>query len=174
MGRCSTLLQRVGAALLLLAPAVARADEPIAVIAAVEWSAVREISLTDLRRIYLGRITRLGPIRVDRFHLGSGSTVRQAFSRAVLGKSELEMQDYWIEQALTGGQVPPREFRTPAEIVEAVTRRPGGLGYVPLRSLGPAENSRVRILTLVERGQRMGPRDVGYPIQIPAAPDRGD
>ena len=161
------------AAGLLLAPEIARSDEPIAVIASVEWRALEEISLTNLRRIYLGRITRLGQLRLDRFHLSSGGAARQAFSLAVLGKPEIAMQDYWIEQALTGGQVPPREVRTPAEVVEAVTRRLGALGYVPLGSLGPEARARVRILRIVDRRRSLAPTDARYPIQLrePAVQD---
>jgi ABC-type phosphate transport system substrate-binding protein len=146
-----------------LAPPAA-AEQPIAIIANERWERASELSLSTLRRIYLGKITRLYGKRVERFHLPSGSEVREGFSRSVFGKSDAELEDYWLEQALTGGHPPPREFSSAREIVEEVARRPNAIGYVDYRelmALGPAS---VRIVRIAGRDPSWHPEEPGYPI----------
>jgi ABC-type phosphate transport system substrate-binding protein len=151
-----------------LCPAAGRAEcveEAIALIASAQ-SGLREISLPTLRRVYLGTITRLAGAPIDRFHLRSGSPAREAFSLAVIGRSELELEDFWLEQALTGGRVPPREFADLRQMIEGVARRPGGIGYLPLGALDEAARGRVRVLRLLDGPISWTPADPGYPVRV--------
>jgi hypothetical protein len=43
--------------------------------------------------------------------LRSGSATREAFRVAVLGRTQAWLNQYWLEQALTGGPPPPSAVR---------------------------------------------------------------
>ena len=153
------------ASLTLAAPATS--EQPIAIIAHGRWERASELSLSTLRRIYLGRITRLDGKRVERFQLPSGSTVREGFSRSVFGMSDAALEDYWLEQALTGGHPPPREFSSAQEIVDQVARRPNAIGYVAYRELIALDHGAVRIVRIIDGDRSWHPADDGYPIRHP-------
>ena len=172
------MLRRLSLALLALAlvtaePTHAQTRQPVAVIANALDSDRVEIPLRALRQIYLGKLTRLDGVRLEPLHLQSGTPPRHAFSIAVLGKPEEALQDYWIEQALTGGRVPPREVPSVEALVRAVARRPGALGYAPLQALRSTPDN-VRILRVVTEGRSLAPSDPGYPIRLPRGPNPGD
>ena len=151
---------------LLLAAEQTRADEPIAVVVSRSWEQLRETTLPQLRRIYLGRITRTAGARIDRFHLRSDSEGRRGFTQTVLGRDELEMTDHWIKEALSGGSIPPRELASPAELLRLVAERVGAIGYVPLSLLGKAEG--LRVLGIIYGGAMLMPTESGYPIRTQA------
>jgi hypothetical protein len=171
MQRASVAACLVGACLVVAPSRAARADEPVAVIAHAA-SGMSEISLTALRRVYLGVITELGGKRVHRYHLRSGSPAREAFSITALGRPELELHEYWIEQALTGGRIPPRELPDPARLIEELTRRKGALGYVPLGALEALDSDarrRLRVLRLLDGTSSWSVSDPDYPLRISEA-----
>lgn len=164
-GRRGVLLAATALLAFLALAAPATPEQPIAIIAPRRWERASELSLSTLRRVYLGRITRLHGKRVERFQLPSGSRVREGFSRSVFGKSDAELEDYWLEQALTGGHPPPREFSSAQEIVDQVARRPYALGYVGFRELIGLDHSAVRIVRIVDGDRSWHPVDAGYPIR---------
>ena len=150
---------------LLPAPS-ARAQEPIAVIVSREWVGIDRLALSTLRRLYLGRIARVAGRRVQRFHLQSGSPAREAFSQSVLGRSEAALREYWLEQALTGGVLPPGEFASPAAMMQYVRAHPGAIGYVPHGALGdPAALEGLRVLGVSTGTRALLPSDPAYPIR---------
>ncbi|MCP4005786.1 MAG: hypothetical protein GY725_16470 [bacterium] len=151
---------------MLALPGAAHADDALALIIHSEGAVISEISLPALRRVYLGKTTRHAGSRIEPLHLRSGSSARQVFTRAVFGKSEQEMQDYWIQQALSGGDLPPREFGSPESVIEAVSQKPGVLGYVPLKALNPQALERVRVLRVGKGEAAPLPGENRYPIRI--------
>jgi len=148
----------------------ALAGDSVVVVVSEAWPERRSISLRDLRRLYLGTLTRTDSIRVVCFDQPSGSPEREVFSRAVLGRSELQMHDYWIEQALTGGALPPRELGSALEVLQLVGRNVGMIGYVRWSEFLGDPSSGVRVLTLSDGGRDWHPGDTGYPIQIAGPP----
>lgn len=152
----------------------ARSDEPVVVIASAEWTEASEVSLAELRRIYLGRTTSLRGRRAKPFHLRSGTPARAAFSIAVLGEREEAFEDYWIEQALRGGPLPPREVPNARALVREVARSPGAIGYLPRSDLfaeGSGEiPAGIRVLRVRSAGAALAPDDPRYPIRV-AAPE---
>ena len=162
--------KRLGIVALLIGLGAAwsvRADEPIAVIVSSRWTEIEEISLITLQRVYLGRILRLSGHRLECFHLQAGSAVRAGFSLAVLGRSEAALREYWLEQALTGGSVPPREFGSASKVVAQVARRRGAIGYVAYRELQELDRRGIRVLGILEGGHRWLPTQPSYPIRYP-------
>jgi hypothetical protein len=140
--------------------------QPIAIVVSVEWATPVEIELTTLRRLYRGRITRWAGRDVERYDLGLGSPARTAFSSVVMGQSERELEDYWLEQALTGGAVPPREVDGVEEMRRAIASRAGTIGYLPLAALKAGDGDRLRVLAVRLEGALYRPGDARYPIQM--------
>lgn len=150
--------------LALLAARAAVADEPIAIIVNADWKDVTAIEMADLQKLYLGkRISVLGK-RVECLHLASGSSVREGFLRSVLERSNASLELYWLQQALTGGRIPPREFSSAQEILERVRTRPYQIAYLPLAEVA-AQPAGVRILNVLQQGESWHPRQAGYPIR---------
>jgi ABC-type phosphate transport system substrate-binding protein len=58
------------------------------------------------------------------------STAREAFSKAVHGKTAAAVKSYWNQQIFSGRDVPPVEKRTDNEVLSFVRSTPGAIGYV--------------------------------------------
>lgn len=144
-------------------PAAGRA-EPLAIIVSSAWEGADVIELRDLRALYLGRRSSLFGERVRRIDLPPGSAARAGFSETVLGRPEAELERYWIEQALSGGALPPRQVLGAQEMVAAVRARPGTIGYVPARELAYAGDG-VRAVAILVDGVVTKTGDPGYPAQ---------
>lgn len=72
------------------------------------------------------------------------SSVRQAFSKAVHGKTAAAVKSYWNQQIFSGRDVPPVEKRSDAEVLAFVRSTPGAIGYVSQA----AGTDGVRVLTV--------------------------
>jgi hypothetical protein len=159
-----------GLAILVVAAASvaeARRDrQPIAIVVSAAWQTPAEIEFTTLRRLYRGRISRWAGRSVERYELGIGSSVRSAFASVVMGQSERELEDYWLEQALTGGAIPPRELDGVDEMRRTIASRAGSIGYLPLAALEPEDRDRLRILAVRFEGTAYRPVEPRYPIQM--------
>jgi len=154
------------------AAASAEGRSAVAIVVSEAWEEARHIDVPTLRQFYLGRRRRWRGERVDCFHLGSGTPIREGFDRLVVGRTEAALEAYWIEQALLGGPRPPREFGSQARVLERVRQRAGNIGYVDHAALvrEPAEG--VRILGVLHDGRLIAPGDADYPIQyeVPTKP----
>jgi ABC-type phosphate transport system substrate-binding protein len=58
------------------------------------------------------------------------SPVRRRFSDDVLNRSVEAVKAYWQQRIFSGGDVPPPEFDSDADVVEYVLRHEGAVGYV--------------------------------------------
>lgn len=56
--------------------------------------------------------------------------VREAFSKAVLGRGASAMVAFWQQQIFSGADVPPVEKATEADVIAFVKSTPGAIGYV--------------------------------------------
>jgi len=117
-------------AILFGAPLAAEPEQELVVVASVSLDVGDSLDVRTLRRLYLGRQTRLGGHRIACLALPPGSPARARFNRTVLGLDEDELADYWIDEALQGGALPPAEHETPARLVAHVQRHPGAIGYI--------------------------------------------
>jgi ABC-type phosphate transport system substrate-binding protein len=158
-------------ALLLTALSLARAEppqQPIAIVVSAAWETPREIDLAALRHLYRGRLTRWAGRSVERYELALGSAARAAFIARVMGLSERELEDYWLEQALSGGAIPPRELASAAEMRRAIAERAGAIGYLPFAAVQPQDGVQLRVLAVRVDGAAYRPGDPRYPIQMPS------
>lgn len=93
---------------------------------------IKTMSVTELRRIFMKQ-TRMWPhaesvVPVD---WDATSPVREAFSRQVLARSIREMGDYWVQQGVTQGLVPPSTQRSTRAMLRFVASVPGAIAYAP-------------------------------------------
>ena len=150
------------------AEAAAEAGAPsrrIAILVSERWAALEAIELPVLAQLWLGRRTRLDGRRIECFDLPAGSPVRRGFVASVLRRSDRELERYWIEQALSGGPLPPRELASPEEVVRAVARRRGSIGYLDWDAFVALRPRGVRVLPVRVAGEALLPPSDAYPIR---------
>lgn len=151
-------------ALLVAIPPGPLRGEPLVIVVSSAWEEAKAIELRDLRAVYLGRRTRLFGARVRRIDLPAGSAARAGFSVSVLLRPEAALERYWIEQALAGGPLPPRQVNTPEEVMAAVRGRIGTIGYLPESAL-QGRHEGVRALPVIVGGVARVASDPGYPVR---------
>jgi hypothetical protein len=107
----------------------ARAAGELKVIANPEFHA-SEISIEDLRSVYLGQRSSLkdsGPVQPV---LGKDAQVLQLFASEYLGKSATALATYYRSLVFTGKWSMPVSFSSDAEVVAYVARTRGAIGFV--------------------------------------------
>lgn len=158
------------AAFLIAGTPSAHADEPIAIFTSSAWEGDSALDLASLRKIYLGKRTRLFGEKVKGFHMPANSLEREGFRKAVLEKSQVTLDKYWLEQALSGGYLPPREYASLPEMISAVGKQKGSIGYARLEALRPFLDSSLRILAIRMPEGDIQPADPRYPIRATDRP----
>ncbi len=122
----------LGSALFLLA-SIAAAE-----VAIITHPGTQEIGLSKAKvaDVYLGKIksfkdgTTAKPVDQQK-----GSPLRTKFYRAILGKSETEMNRYWSKRKYTGKGKPPVTVIGDDAVKELVANTPGAIGYIDGKSL---------------------------------------
>lgn len=87
------------------------------------------ISVSDLKQIYLGTKTNLSGQRVEPVIAQSGPYHEQ-FISGCLGKTESGLRNYFRNLVFSGKGSMPRSFASSAELIAYVARTPGAIGYV--------------------------------------------
>jgi len=98
---------------------------------------VKETSLTKvaLMHIFLKKTTKwqdgqwIKPIDQTK-----SAKVRQAFTKAVHGRSVSAVKNFWQQRIFSGRGVPPLEKASDAQIVSYVLSHPGAIGYVSVNA----------------------------------------
>lgn len=140
---------------LLLTTAFAYA-EPIAVIVN-KSNSQDELSIAELNRIYKGKMqkwpdgTKIVPINRE-----FTAPIREAFSKAVHGKSLEKMKAYWYEQQYKGVR-PPMIQQSSVAVKRMVSNVPGGIGYIYLSEV----DETVKVLKI----EGLNPGDEGYKLE---------
>ena len=98
------------------------------------------LSKDELSKIFLKKSTRLIPVDQDK-----DSPVRNTFSRSVLGRPVSAIASYWQQQIFSGGDAPPAEKGSDAEVLAYVRNNPRAIGYV---SAGASLGSGVQAVSL--------------------------
>ena len=107
---------------------------------------VDQISTAELSKIFQKKVAKLPdgeaakPVDQDK-----SSAVREAFSKAVHGRSAAQIESYWQQQIFSGKDVPPEKKKSDAEVLAFVKANPGAIGYV---SAGSAPSG-VKVLKVV-------------------------
>lgn len=120
------------AVLVLLCTGVGASQEPPFVVIVNRGNPVKTMPIAELRRIFLKQ-TRMWPhaesvVPVD---WDATSPTREVFSRLVLARSVREMGDYWVQQGVTQGLVPPSTQRSARAVLRFVASVSGAIAYLP-------------------------------------------
>jgi len=129
------------------------------------------LTVPVLRQLYLGRRTRFDGKRLHWFQLPPGTADRRAFARLALERSERDLERYWLEQALSGGSLPPREFPSAEELVEHISARERAIGYLTWERFQGLQRAGVRVVPLWVDGEARFPGDAAYPLRDPGLHD---
>lgn len=128
------------ATVLLLLGFSASAD--IAIVVAPDVG-IDSISVEQIERLYLHRANRYpNGIKLTPIDQATGSAVRIHFTQKALWKNEIEIAEYWSRRMFSGKGRPPRQYKDDAAVIEAVTTKPGLVGYID----GDSVDDRVKVL----------------------------
>jgi ABC-type phosphate transport system substrate-binding protein len=98
------------------------------------------MSKADVSKIFLKKSGQLIPVDQDK-----DAHVRSLFSKVVLGRPVTAVLSYWQQQIFSGGDAPPAEKASDAEVLAYVRSNPRAIGYV---SAGAELGSGVQAVTL--------------------------
>jgi len=111
------------------APLAAAAEELAVVVDRDNPTA--NVSVDELKNIFLGKKKDWSDgTRIVAIDLSPGSD-RDAFNSKVLGKSQAEVDQYWVEQKVRGGEAAPKAAPSAALAVKLVAKIRGAVAYVP-------------------------------------------
>jgi ABC-type phosphate transport system substrate-binding protein len=114
---------RLMLALVLVATARPAAAQGFVVV--VNAAGPSSLSRDDVSRIFLKKSGQLTPVDQDK-----DSPVRGSFSKAMLGRPVTAVLSYWQQQIFSGGDAPPTEKGSDADVLAVVRANPRAIGYV--------------------------------------------
>jgi ABC-type phosphate transport system substrate-binding protein len=117
------ILSALALALCLLAPGRRAAAQGYVVV--VNAAGPAAISKAELSNVFLKKSTKLTPVDQSK-----SAAVREAFSKAVLGRPASAVATFWQQQIFAGKDVPPPEKGDDAAVLAFVKSTPNGVGYV--------------------------------------------
>lgn len=89
------------------------------------------VSKSDLSKIFMRQTSRWSDgSAIKPVEQAAGSNVREAFSKAVHGRSTSAVASFWRQQIFSGRGVPPPERKGDAAVVSYVSGTRGAIGYV--------------------------------------------
>jgi ABC-type phosphate transport system substrate-binding protein len=103
----------------------------------------------DLSPLFLKKVTSYekwgSAQKVVPFDLGGDSATREAFTKSVHGKALTAIKSYWQQQIFSGRGTPPAELPNDGEVIAAVARTAGAIGYVSIDASLPATVKQIRL-----------------------------
>ncbi len=140
----------------VLSACASEASGQSAVIVHRDTSAVEDLSMLELRRIYLGRVTAFSD--GTRIRLLQTQGPDTTFFRSVLQRSVRQVREHWISELLSGGTGTPPTDVPLNEAADRVANDRGAICFVPM----PVDElAGVKILMI--DGRR--PSDDAYPLR---------
>lgn len=111
-----------------------------------------------VRQLYLKERSEW-PFEVDGKPLGAKPLGRDeeseehaAFLQQVLGMTQTELDQHWLQVKQRRGETPPRDISSNELLLKMVARYPGGLGFVPKEIVDAANNEDIRVLFVTTGG----------------------
>lgn len=112
------------------------------VVIANESVSTKSLSVKELMDVYtLNKAHWDDGSRITVYDLKGGKT-KEAFLSA-LGMTDDELKRIWLRKQFTGKARPPRALSEEEEVLEAVARTPGAIGYVSERTYKTTRNVRI-------------------------------
>ena len=103
-------------------------------------AALPKVDLSTVQRLYTGRAVEVSGTSVTVVNAAPGSKLRERFMTDLLGQDDSKYVAYWTVRKHVGKGTPPRDLKSPAEIIEFVQTTPGAMGYVSPSDLKPGLN----------------------------------
>jgi len=130
--------------------------EPLAVVVAKN-SAIHELSLYELKRLYLGdNMNTPDGKKLLPLNRGTSTHERVGFDKTVLGMTPEEAARYWIDRRIRGMSGAPKAVDPANVLQKVVSRLPGSISYV-------RQNEVTDGVKLVKIDGKL-PGDPGYPV----------
>jgi ABC-type phosphate transport system substrate-binding protein len=153
----------IAAAFLLLATAASAAEPPPASVSFLvsARNTMRDISAGDLRRIFLGDISRWeNGHHIIVFVRSSETPEGRLFLDRLVRMSDIDYSQWWLGAVFRGRSAnPPRVLASDDAMVKAVGTTPDAIGFVAMPPL--ASESGVGVLTINGKA----PSDPNYPVR---------
>ena len=137
-------------------PAARAASEPLLLVVGLAFP-VTDVSLTDVKSVFRGRVVTLGGRRLIPINHPPGTGMREAFDLTVLGLRPAEVSRFWVDQRIRDAGRPPTSVPTPEMAIRVAATLPGAITYGSKDMLNP----KVKILTVDGKL----PGTAGYPLQ---------
>lgn len=137
----------------------ASAERPPLLILLSGKTSASSISLTALKRCFLGKEVTLGGHTLMPLNHPAGSDTRERFDRAVLSMDPITSQRYWIDSMIRGGRKAPRSVPNTALLMRVLAHMQGAIGY--LEGIPSQVGPGVTVLTI----DGEAPGSAGYPLK---------
>ena len=130
-------------------------EQPTFIVVVAPDNPVVSVTLAELQRIFLRKTTRWDDGEaITVYQRSVEDPIRAVFSQRVLGKESAELNEYWMNLALTRGIKPPKVLRSATLVKQYLKRVRGGIGYI----LADEVDDTVKVLTIKkEDDRRVGP-----------------
>ncbi len=110
---------------------------------------VTSLTRLQLRQLYLKKLDRVRGVRLTPVQLKNTAPLKDAF-HAFLFSRGFDLENYWLEQGLVGGEKPPIKVPNEAYMLAYVERNPGFVGYVNVALRSQLSNFGVKILVITD------------------------
>ncbi len=116
---------------LLSAAALSVADARSYVVVVNDSNPANAVAAAELARVFRKTVRQwTNGVSITPVDQSFQSAVRLRFSQDVLGRSPGQMQEYWLRETYSGGEVPPPVRDSDAAVLEFVRANAGAVGYV--------------------------------------------
>jgi len=93
-----------------------------------------EVSLGQLRALYLKKSSYINTLKIVPLNLGARDNVRRSFEKNILHMSFTRLKSYWIQQHYLGHR-PPISLKSQQSIISFVKKVDGAIGYIEMKNL---------------------------------------
>ena len=90
---------------------------------------IENLSIKDLRNIYLGKKTKLDDGTRIKAVMMQGGEVHELFINTFLKRSVKQFDFYWQKIIFAGLGVPPKSFKTEKDMIDYIKANPNIIGY---------------------------------------------
>ncbi len=109
---------------------LAAAPEKKVVVVVNKENPENSISAADLKRVYLGRLNKVGKLRAVPINQTLSSAIAGEFLSAYVDMDQTQYKEYWVAQQVKGLGVAPMVQKASVNVLKIVAELPGAVGYV--------------------------------------------
>jgi ABC-type phosphate transport system substrate-binding protein len=95
---------------------------------------VKELSLGEIRAIFLNKISYVNDVKVLPVNLGSRDEIRTSFEESILNMKLTKLKSYWTKQHYLGHR-PPITMKSQNTIKAFVKKVDGAIGYINIQNV---------------------------------------